>query len=839
MPIKINPIKVLFYYIKERLKHPFSFNKRLFELSEPNIIYGLSDHPLDIYGDPIQDPYTIIPKSLGKKAYVVREIVKLKQHNNNIFDFDCNGYNIYLFRPVPEEVAKEYPIPKLGRKPIKMTLRIIFLQPNIYRVLCKIGEKIPEHHTEMVIKDIKNNLFSIEFDESDKFFTLQTSELILKLYKNDFRIKIFDKNMKFITESSGRSKNHFASALDSFPIGFIKDKKSKKYFSTESFVIYPGEAIYGLGEQYSSLNKVGQTISLWNYEGCGNTSGRTYKNIPFFISTRGYGVYVNDHNPITFWVGSREFCKNIWATEADIIDYFFFYGPDFKTILYNYTELTGKAPVPPKWSFGAWMSRISYSSQKEVLEVAKRLRKEKFPFDVIHIDTNWFKEEWMCDWKFDNEKFPDPKQMCAELKKLGFKVSLWQTPYIVKRVKEYKEAKKLGIAAKNHGAFMFLFTPALVIDFSNPESIKWYQNKLLNLFKIGVSVIKIDFGEAVEPHQKFLKYNGREMHNLFALLYQKAAFEISREFFGRGIIWARSAYAGSQRYPVHWSGDSSSTFEELPNVLRGGLSIGLCGFTFWSQDVGGFIFSPSDRLFIRWTQFSIFNSHIRFHGNPPKYREPWNYSEQAQEIVRKFLNLRYRLIHYIYTEAHYASKHGLPMLAPLVLEFQNDPTVFNIEDQFMFGRNLMVAPIFTKYNERLIYIPQGKWYDYWTLKKYEGNSWINYECSIDNIPFFIKEGTILPLGPVIQYIDDKDLNSLDLIIIPDFKENIIQYEIIEDDMSLIIDSEIVENTLKIKLSRPIKIVKVILPKISNISEIILNNKKLDIQQDGNKVIGIK
>ncbi|MHA1491692.1 MAG: TIM-barrel domain-containing protein [Promethearchaeota archaeon] len=838
MPLKVNVVKILFYLIKERLKHPFSFKKRMFEYSEPNIIYGYTDHPLDEFGGPLLDTYNILKKYLSKKAFVIRE-AKFKQRSENIFDFDCNGYNIYMFRPIPKEVEDEYPYPKLGRKPKKMTLRIIFLQPGIYRVLCVIGDDIPQHDTEMVNKDITSDSFSVEFKEEKKYFLLKTSKLSLKLYKNDFKIKILDKNEKLITESSGKSKNDFASTLDSFPLGFIRLKKLKRFYGTESFVLYPGEAVYGLGEQYSSFNKIGQTISLWNSEGCGNSSGRTYKNLPFFLSTRGYGIFVNESKPITFWIGSREYCKNMMAIEGSLIDYYFFYGPDFKTILYDYTELTGKSPVPPKWSFGTWMSRISYSSQEEVLDVAERLRKEKYPFDVIHVDTDWFEKEWICDWKFDENKFPDPKEMCEKLKRMGFKLSLWQTPYIMKSIKEYKETKKLKAIAKNHGAFMFLSHPSGVLDFSNPVGVKWYQEKLKNLYEIGASVIKVDFGEGVEPHQEFLNYFGREMHNLYPLLYQKAAFEITKEFFGKGIVWARSAYAGSQRFPVHWSGDSSSKFEEMLNVLRGGLSLGLCGFTYWSQDVGGFVFSPSDKLYIRWTQFSIFNSHIRYHGNPPRYREPWNYNEDAQRITRDFLNLRYQLIPYIYTEAHYASKQGLPMLAPLILEFFDDPNVFNIEDQFIFGRNMLIAPILTREDERLLYLPKGEWYDYWTFEKHDGSIWIKYETPINKIPIFLRDGFILPLGPIMQYINEKDFDSIDLIVIPNKNKSPINYNIIDDEQKIEINAEITNTTLNITISKVFENIKVQIPEFFVISDIKVNDEILSINKENNRIIAIK
>ncbi len=265
-----------------------------------------------------------------------------------------------------------------------------------------------------------------------------------------------------------------------------------------------------------------------------------------------------------------------------------------------------------------------------------------FPCDVIHIDTGWFKRDWHCDWEFDKKRFSDPERMFKEAREKGFRISLWQEPYVIKDTDIWREAKKKKVLAKNKAPFLFqLRYPASVIDFSNPKAVDWYKGLLKRLLDMGASAIKVDFGEGIEPAMKFLKYDGRQMHNLFPLLYNKAAFEITKEVTNDGVIWARSAYAGSQRYPIHWSGDNSANHENMLCSLRGGLSLGLCGFSFWSQDTGAFVGTPTDELYIRWTQLSIFQSHIRFHGAPPRYREPWNYEPETQRIVRNFLNLRY------------------------------------------------------------------------------------------------------------------------------------------------------------------------------------------------------
>ncbi len=815
--------KAFWIYLKNRIRYPFLKNK-LGEL-EPNVFFGYTDHPLDRHGTPINTIFTAISKFLRKKAKCILQI-ELKERHNNSFIFLAKAYNIFRIRNLKNVYAHTYKITK-KTKFTACTLQLDFLREDVYRLRLAEGPSVPENKTPMLLKDISDPHTKVQLETTPEAYAISTSKLKLKIYRENFRIEIFDSQGNLITESGSKTKNEFLTAMDAFPLGFVKDKKYKHWFGVESFVIYPGEAIYGLGEQFSPLNKIGQTIGLWNYEGIGNTSGRTYKNIPFFMSTRGYGVFINESRPITFFIGSREYCKNIIAIEGKFIDYFFFYGPSFKTILNNYTELTGKAAVPPKFSFGVWMSRLSYYSQEEVLKVAKKLRELKFPCDIIHIDTGWFEKEWRCDWQFGKEKFPDPEKMFKILREMGFRVSLWQSPYVLDETKAYKDAKKRKIIAKNNGPFVFVANyPAHPIDFSNPEAVSWYQQKLKNLFDLGASIIKADFGEGIEPPMKFQKYDGRQMHNLYSLLYNKAAFEITKETFGDGIIWGRSAYAGSQRYPVHWSGDNSSNFENLLCSLRGGLSLGLCGFTFWSQDTGGFMGIPSDNLYIRWTQLSIFQSHIRYHGVPPRFREPWNYEPETQEIVRKYLNLRYQLIPYLYTEAQIAASQGLPLLRHLVIEFQTDPTVFNIEDQFLCGRNLLIAPILTKNQTRTIYIPEGSWYDYWTGEKFIGPRWISKTCGIETIPIFIRAGSIIPFGPEVQCTDELTDDWLLLKIYPDDNGHA-SYELLDKERRVKIEAHLEDESLKVEINPKPTHLQIEVPESLDVSGHFVNGKPID------------
>jgi len=762
----ISKSRVVVNMIREFLRHPFLKASGVLGEAEPNVYFGYTDHPLDRSSTAYLTPYGYLGKHAGKKARCVLQ-VSLKERQGNSFVFAARGYNIYKIADITGNYSQTYKItPDTPYR--EMILRLDFLQEGVYRVRLAEGPAVPENNTPMVVKSISDPGLALQMQEEPDRYLLSSPALRLAIYKDHFRIEISDARGSLITTSGGQTRNMFPIAIDAFPLGFIKTKEIPRSYGVENFVLAPGEAVFGLGEQYGSVNKVGGTIGFWNTEGSGNTSGRNYKHIPFFMSTQGYGVFINESRPITCWVGSRETCTHQIAIEGDLIDYYFMYGPAFTTILNIYTDLTGKAAVPPKWSFGTWVSRMTYFSQTEVMEVAKKLREMRFPSDVIHIDTGWFERDWVCDWRFDKQRFPDPERMFREARQMGFRICLWQMPYVIEGTDVYREAQKRKFLAKKKGPFLFVFAfPASPIDFSNPKAVEWYQGKLRHVLRMGPSALKADFGEGIEPSMRFQKYDGRQMHNLYPLLYNRAAFDAVKETTGEGIIWARSAYAGSQRYPVHWSGDNSANFENLLSCLRGGLSLGLSGFTFWSQDTGGFVGIPADGLYIRWTQLAVFQSHMRFHGTQPRFREPWQFGPETQRIVRNYLELRYRLIPYLYTEAQVAAAGGLPLLRHLVIDFQGDPTVYNIEDQFMTGRALLVAPILTRNNSRRVYLPAGIWYDFWTSERIEGGRWITREADIETIPVYVRGGTILPLAVPAQCTDHLTAAGFTLKIYPD------------------------------------------------------------------------
>jgi len=546
------------------------------------------------------------------------------------------------------------------------------------------------------------------------------------------------------------------------------------------------------------------------------------------MSSNDYGIFMNTTYKSKYKLGDYFQKAYQIETAENQLDYYFIYGPSLKEILSNYTDITGKTPLPPKWSFGLWMSRNSYRTQSEMLDTAKKLRNKKYPCDVLHLDADWFEEELRCDFEFAKDDFPAPEKLVQDLKELGFHMSIWQLPYVHQSTNIYEEAKEKGYFEKGSDSTNM----DGIIDISNPAAKDWYKKKLANLLKMGIDAIKVDFGEGIEVDACYDKYIGEEFHNLYPLLYNKMVFNLTKEIHGseNAIIWARSAYAGSQRYPLHWAGDTDSDFPAMASTLKGGLSFALSGFPFWSHDIGGYFMTPEDDCYIRWMQLGLFSSHARFHGTSP--REPWHFGDKVVEVYKRFAKIRYKLIPYIYSEAYKCTKNSNPLMKPLVLEYEKDPNVINIDDQYLFGSNILVAPILTKENRRQIYLPEGDWLDFWTKKEYQGKSWIYYESSLDEMPLFIKKGSIIPTGPMMQYIGEKELNSLTINIYHKDKEEYLYYD---DNEKFAIKCKSKSNEIKIILGPSEKEILIKLFTKKEIKEVKINNQKVDFKVENRYV----
>lgn len=596
-------------------------------------------------------------------------------------------------------------------------------------------------------------------DETEK--TIYRSEHgLLILNKKNFKLELFDTNEKLLTSTNSFEELEGMHSKK-YPFLFIKRSTDYSRSIAASFSLLPDEKIFGCGESFTGLNKRGQKMVLWTCDTQSTASKQMYKPIPFFMSSRGYGMFVHTTSPVTLDFGyTHQGSKTLFVGD-DQLDLFLFIGSP-KEILSEYTDITGKSSIPPLWSFGLWMSRFSYRSQKEVKTVADKLRKNKVPCDIIHIDAGWFKSGINCDFEFDEKRFPDPKKIVSQLKENGFKTSLWQIPYFTPLNKVFDEVVKKKLYIKDGNGNVA--TEDAILDFSNLETIDWYAQKIKALLCLGIAVIKTDFGEAAPL--KGLYASGRSgyyEHNNYPLRYTQLVSKIARETNDENLLWSRSSWAGGQRNPVHWGGDAEVSDAGMAGTLRGGLSLGLSGFSFWSHDIGGFSGAPKEELFKRWTFFGMFTSHSRVHGFPP--REPWEFSGDFLNIFRKMVEIRYRLMPYIFSQATIASKSGWPMLKAIFLNYPEDPTTWNLEDQFLFGEDMLIAPIMEENTTaRTVYLPKGKWINYQTKDVYEGSQWLM--ISVDEIPgiILVKSGSIIPHIALAQSTAFMDWSKIELVV---------------------------------------------------------------------------
>lgn len=572
----------------------------------------------------------------------------------------------------------------------------------------------------------------------DIVYSSAYGKLVIKA--DPWRLIMYDKDGNELTRSRVWSDND-STQIKVPPFSFIKRGSDNSRSINPVFSIQPTERIFGFGEAPGPLNKVGQKLNLFVTDPQGPESPDMYKPIPFFFSNLGYGAFIHTAAPLTVDVGQSYIGANKLFMKDEDLDMFLFWGTP-KEILSEYTALSGRPEMPPLWSFGTWMSRISYFTEDEGREVAKQLRANKIPADVIHFDTGWFDVDWQCDYEFSPARFKDPAKMIEDLDKDGFKICLWQLPYFVPGNKYFKTLVDEGMAVRN-GRGTLPYEDA-VLDFTNPKTVKWYQDQLGKLLEMGVGAIKVDFGEAAPLDGIYA--NGRSglyEHNLYPVRYNKAVADITKKVKGDNIIWARSAWSGSQRYPLHWGGDAASTNTGMLGTLHAGLSLGMSGFSFWSHDMGGFVTSTPEELYRRWLPMGFLTSHTRAHGAPPT--EPWLYNKEFTDYFRKCAEMKYSLMPYIVKEAEECAANGWPMFRALQVEFPEDSGVWQIEDEYMFGKDFLVAPLLTQAKKRSVYLPSGQeWVNYQSGKTYApGWHTLTPEGELDCI-IMVRKGAEIP-----------------------------------------------------------------------------------------------
>ncbi len=525
------------------------------------------------------------------------------------------------------------------------------------------------------------------------------------------------------------------------------------HFVHEQLGLAVGETVYGLGERFGPLVKNGQAVDIWNEDG-GTSSELAYKNVPFYLTSGGYGVLVDHPGRVSFEVASENVSRVQFSVAGQSLDYFVIYGPTPKEILARYTALTGRPALPPAWSFGLWLTTSFTTSYDEetVASFVDGMASRDLPLSVFHFDCFWMREFHWCDFEWDRQAFPDPEGMLARLKARGLRICVWINPYIAQQSALFADGMARGhLLLKPDGDVwqtdLWQAGMALV-DFTDPDARAWYAGKLRALLEMGVDCFKSDFGERIPTDVAYFDGSDPErMHNFYTYLYNETVFELLREHRGDGeaVLFARSATAGGQRFPVHWGGDSSATFESMAETLRGGLSLALCGFGYWSHDIGGFEGRPDAAVFKRWIPFGLLSSHSRLHGNQ-SYRVPWLFDEEAVDVLRRFTRLKHRLMPYLYRAALVAHRDGIPMMRPMVLEFPDDPACAHLERQYMLGDDLLVAPVFSAAGDVSYYVPAGRWTHILSGQVVEGPGWVRERHGFDSVPVLARPGAAIAMG---------------------------------------------------------------------------------------------
>lgn len=524
-------------------------------------------------------------------------------------------------------------------------------------------------------------------------------------------------------------------------------------FVHEQLDLGVGELIYGLGERFGPLVKNGQSVEIWNADG-GTSSEQAYKSIPFHLSNRGYGVLVNDPGHVSYEIGSEAVERVQFSVPGEVLEYFVIAGPTPKEVIGRYTALTGRPPVVPAWSYGLWLSTSFTTDYDEqtVTSFIDEMAARHLPVSVFHFDCFWMREFNWCDFEWDPRVFPDPEGMLNRLHERDLRVCVWINPYIGQRSPLFREAADQGFLVRRSDGSVWqwdLWQAGMgLVDFTNPEATAWYQDKLRGLLDQGVDCFKTDFGERIPTEVVWADDSDpQRMHNLYTDLYNRAVHDVLTEARGvdDAVLFARSATAGGQSMPVHWGGDSTSTFASMAETLRGGLSLALSGFAFWSHDIGGFEGMPDAGVFKRWTAFGLLGSHSRFHGSS-SYRVPWMFDDEAVDVTRRFTHLKMRLMPYLYQHGREAARTGLPLMRPMQLEFPADPAVGHLDRQYMLGPDLLVAPVFSADGTVEFYLPAGEWTSLLTGETVTGGGWRRETHGFDSLPLYVRPGTALPWG---------------------------------------------------------------------------------------------
>ena len=659
------------------------------------------------------------------------------------------------------------------------TLDVTFTAPreNIIRVTVThfAGKRDNAPHFETCEEPV-----NAVIEENDEMVSFTSGKLTARVQKGENWRVDYLADGKVLTSSAFRG------------MGRALDKDTGKTYMSDSLMLDVGECVYGLGERFAAYVKNGQSIDMWNADG-GTASEQTYKNIPFYMTNRGYGVFVEDTSDVSFEVASEKVERVQFSAEGETIVYDVIYGGTPKAVLDGYTALTGRPALLPAWSFGLWLSTSFTTNydEKTATSFIQGMADRDIPLSVFHFDCFWMKGFNWCDFTWDEETFPDPEGMLKRYHDRGLHLCCWINPYIAQASPLFREGMEHGYLLKKTNGDVWqtdLWQAGMgILDVTNPDARAWYCGYLRKILRMGVDCLKTDFGERI-PVKDIAYFDGKDplhMHNYYSFLYNKMVFDLLKEERGEGeaILFARSATAGSQQFPVHWGGDNSASYISMAETLRAGLSMSHSGFGFWSHDISGFEQTAPADVYKRWAAFGLLSSHSRLHGSS-SYRVPWLFDEESCDVVRKFTRLKCRLMPYLYGAAVEAHEHGTPMMRPMMLEFPDDPACDTLDRQYMMGESLLVAPVFHADSHVDYYLPDGLWTSLLDGRKVQGGRWQKETHDFLSLPLMVRPGTVLPMGqcdnrPDYDYTDGLELHVYQLaegqtvvVKIPDLKGQI-------------------------------------------------------------------
>ena len=678
---------------------------------------------------------------------------------------------VYFVKTEPKKVTLCAPTGRINHRGdtlggIVLTVEITSPMPEVIRVKTSHHLGVQKKGPDFEL-NIEENV-DLDVTEDDEKIRIASGSLALIITK-EYWSMTYERDGEVITKSSGRDLAFMKTDWN----GFAYDKGSTDAYMRQELGLSVGELVYGMGERFTAFTKNGQSVDIWNEDG-GTSTYQSYKNIPFYLTNRGYGVFVNHPEKVSFEVGTEQVSKVEFSVPGESMEYFLINGPTMKEVLERYTSLTGKPSLPPQWTFGLWLSTSFTTNydEKTVMSFIDGMEERGIPLQVFHFDCFWMKEFHWSDFVWDSRVFPDPEGMLSRIKAKGLKVCVWINSYIAQESCLFAEGMEKGYFVKRTNGDVWqwdMWQPGMaLVDFTNPAACKWFQDKLEVLLDMGVDCFKTDFGERI-PTEDVVYYDGSDpvkMHNYYTYLYNKTVYELLQRKRGKddAVLFARSATAGGQKFPVHWGGDCWSNYEAMAESMRGGLSLTMSGFGYWSHDIGGFEDTSTPDVYKRWAAFGLLSTHSRFHGST-SYRVPWAYDDEAVDVVRFFTKLKLSLTPYLYSSAVRTSRTGVPMMRSMVLEFENDPVCQYLDRQYMLGDSLLVAPIFNDRGEAYYYLPQGTWTNYLTGETVEGGVWRKEHHDYMSIPLWTRENTILPVNNGLKHAADSFEEGLELKVI--------------------------------------------------------------------------